>query len=74
MELISVNCDSQILVTDDMLGISGFYPNLLKNIYLLRIIEKAIKKYSRDVKLKVFPSKKIFQMDQNTEKKWNKDN
>ena len=24
----STNCDGQILVTDDMLGISGFYQNL----------------------------------------------
>ena len=24
----SINCDGQILVTDDMLGLSGFYLNL----------------------------------------------
>ena len=54
-------CDGQILVTDDMLGISGFYPKFVKKYLSLdRIIEKAIKKYTRDVKLKKFPSKKNF--------------
>ena len=52
----SVNCDGQILVTDDMLGISGFYPKFVKKyVNLNRIIEKAVKKYTRDVKLKNFP-------------------
>ena len=41
-----------------MLGISGFYPKFVKKYLSLdRIIEKAIKKYSRDVKLKVFLQK-----------------
>ena len=49
-------CDGQILVTDDMLGLSGFYPKFVKKYTNLnRIIEKAIKKYTRDVKLKKFP-------------------
>ncbi len=57
----SNNCDGQILVTDDMLGISGFYPKFVKKYLSLdRIIEKAIKKYTRDVKLEKFPSKKNF--------------
>ena len=57
----SNNCDGQILVTDDMLGISGFYPKFVKKyLFLDRIIEKAIKKYTRDVKLNKFPSKKNF--------------
>ena len=55
----SNNCDGQILVTDDMLGISGFYPKFVKKYLSLdRIIEKAIRKYTKDVKLKKFPSKK----------------
>jgi 3-methyl-2-oxobutanoate hydroxymethyltransferase len=53
----SVYCDGQILVTDDMLGISGFYPKFVKKYAnLTRTIEKAVKKYTREVKLKKFPS------------------
>ena len=49
-------CDGQILVTDDMLGLSGFYPKFVKKYANLnRIIEKAVKKYTRDVQLKKFP-------------------
>ena len=44
----SSNCDGQILVTDDMLGISGFYPKFVKKYASLnRVIEKAVKKYTR---------------------------
>ena len=54
-------CDGQILVTDDMLGISGFYPKFVKKYANLnRIIEKAVKKYTRDVKLIKFPSTNNF--------------
>ena len=54
-------CDGQILVTDDMLGISGFYPKFVKKyVNLDRLIEKAVKKYTRDVKLNKFPKKKNF--------------
>jgi 3-methyl-2-oxobutanoate hydroxymethyltransferase len=57
----SVYCDGQILVTDDMLGISGFYPKFVKKyVKLDRIIEKAIKKYTRDVKSSKFPAIKNF--------------
>ena len=49
-------CDGQILVTDDMLGLSGFYPKFVKKyVSLNRVIEKAVKKYSSDVKLSKFP-------------------
>ena len=52
----SLHCDGQVLVTDDMLGISGFYPKFVrKYVNLNRVIEKAIKKYTREVKLKKFP-------------------
>ena len=52
----SLFCDGQILVTDDMLGISGFYPKFVKKYANLeRIIEKAVTKYGREVKLKKFP-------------------
>ena len=57
----SVHCDGQILVTDDMLGLSGFYPKFVKKyVNLNRIIAKAVKKYTRDVKLKKFPTKNNF--------------
>tara|TARA_B100000963_G_scaffold361513_1_gene397330 strand:+ start:678 stop:1469 length:792 start_codon:yes stop_codon:yes gene_type:complete len=57
----SSNCDGQILVTDDMLGMSGFYPKFVKKyVSLNSIIEKAVKKYTREVKLKKFPTKKNF--------------
>ncbi len=52
-------CDGQILVTDDLLGLSGFYPKFVKKyVSLNTIIEKAVKKYTRDVKLNKFPTKK----------------
>ena len=54
-------CDGQILVTDDMLGISGFYPKFVKKyVNLNRLIEKAVKKYTREVKLNKFPTNKNF--------------
>ena len=57
----SLNCDGQILVTDDMLGISGFYPKFVKKyVNLETIIEKAVKKYTRDVKLKISKKNKFF--------------
>lgn len=57
----SIYCDGQILVTDDMIGLSGFYPKFVKKYANLnRIIEKAVKKYTRDVKLSKFPATKNF--------------
>jgi len=54
----SMYCDGQILVTDDMLGISGFNPKFVKKYANLnRIIEKAVKKYTREVKFNKFPKK-----------------
>jgi 3-methyl-2-oxobutanoate hydroxymethyltransferase len=55
----SVKCDGQILVTEDMLGISGFYPKFVKKYAdLSKMIENAVAKYSREVKNKKFPNKK----------------
>ena len=57
----SIHCDGQILVTDDMLGLSGFYPKFVrKYLNLNRIIAKAVKKYTRDVKQNKFPSTNNF--------------
>ena len=53
----SDSCDGQILVTDDLLGLSGFYPRFVKKYTNLEnIIENAIKKFKKDVKNKKFPT------------------
>jgi len=55
----SVHCDGQILVTDDMLGLSGFYPRFVKKFARLNnIIEKGVQKYNKAVLTKKFPSQK----------------
>ena len=52
-------CDGQILVIDDMLGLSDFYPKFVKRYSnLKKIIENSVKKYVNDVKLRKFPSYK----------------
>ena len=52
-------CDGQILVTDDLLGMSGFYPKFVKKYANLeKLIDKAVKKFGRDVRLNKFPSNK----------------
>ena len=55
----SKSCDGQILVVDDMLGLSERYPKFVKKYSNLRkIIEKSIRNYANDVKRKIFPSTK----------------
>ena len=52
-------CDGQILVSDDLLGLGDFLPKFVKKYSNLNhVIEKSIKNYSRDVKLRRFPSNK----------------
>ena len=52
----SKSCDGQILVTDDLLGASGFYPKFVKKYANLeKIIDNAIKQFSKDVKSGKFP-------------------
>ena len=50
-------CDGQILVTDDMIGLSNFSPRFVKKYSnVKKIIEKSVKNYSNDVKRRRFPS------------------
>jgi len=53
----SKHCDGQILVLDDLIGLSNFYPRFVKKYSNVKtIIEKAVKKYCKDVKRRKFPS------------------
>ena len=50
-------CDGQILVTDDMIGLSNFRPRFVKKYSNARkMIEKSVKNYCSDVKNRKFPS------------------
>ena len=52
-------CDGQIVVTDDLLGLSDFSPRFVKKYSnLKKVVEKCVKNYSREVKLRRFPSYK----------------
>ena len=52
-------CDGQILVTDDMIGLSNFSPRFVKKYSnVKKIIEKSVKNYCRDIKRRKFPSSK----------------
>ena len=52
-------CDGQILVTDDILGISGFYPKFVrKYANLEKVIDKAVNKFRKDVISRKFPNKR----------------
>ena len=53
----SQHCDGQVLVLDDMIGLSNFRPRFVKKYSNIRtIIEKSVKNYCEDVKQKKFPS------------------
>jgi 3-methyl-2-oxobutanoate hydroxymethyltransferase len=55
-------CDGQILVTEDLTGMSDFSPKFVKQYSNLnKLIEKSIKNYANDVKTKRFPfSKNVY--------------
>ena len=49
-------CDGQILVSDDIIGLSNFCPRFVKKYSNVRkIIEKSVKNYCNDVKHRRFP-------------------
>ena len=53
----SVNCDGQVLVTDDLIGLNLTSIKFVKSFYKIRKhIELAIKKFGSDVKNKRYPS------------------
>ncbi len=60
----SPKCDGQILVTEDMLGLTNIAPKFVKKyINIEEIIKKAADQYSSEVKQRQFPSEKhIYQM------------
>ena len=55
----SVNCDGQILVIDDLIGMSESKFKFVKRyVNSSKIIDGAVKKYKSEVQKKLFPSKK----------------
>ena len=55
----SVHCDGQVLVTDDMIGLSGSkFKFLKKYVTISNIINLAVKRYKFDVLKKQFPKAK----------------
>ncbi len=53
----SPKCDGQILVTEDMLGLTNVAPKFVKQyLDLDKAIKDAVNKYSREVKNRAFPS------------------
>ena len=61
----SPKCDGQILVTEDMLGLTNIAPKFVKKyINLEEIIKKAADQYSSEVRQRQFPSEKhTYQMN-----------
>ena len=53
----SKNCDGQILVIDDLIGLSNFRPKFVKQYAnVSTIIDSCVKKYCNEVRKKKFPS------------------
>ena len=52
-------CDGQVLVIDDLIGLSGFYPKFVKKYSnVSSIIDKSVKRYCIDVRKRNFPKPK----------------
>ena len=55
----SVNCDGQVLVTDDLLGLNLTKIKFVKKfINLQKFIDIGIKRFKEEVKSKKYPTKK----------------
>ena len=55
----SANCDGQVLVIDDLIGLSkSKFKFVKKYINISRIIENAVKRYKSEVTKKRFPTRK----------------
>ena len=55
----SINCDGQILVTDDLLGLNPINLRFLKKYSNLRqVINNAVSNFKKEVKKNKFPTKK----------------
>ena len=55
----SVNCDGQILVTDDIIGLTNSKIRFVKQYTnLRRNIKIAVKKFKKEVRLRKYPNKK----------------
>ena len=70
-----VNCDGQIVVTDDILGkFTDFAPKFVKKYANLHdIVLEGVKKYSQEVKDLEFPSKKeSFELNESEKERLNK--
>lgn len=53
----STECDGQVLVIDDMLGLSSYIPGFVKQYaQLLPDIENAVKTYAKEVQTRKFPT------------------
>ena len=56
----SRHCDGQILVLDDIIGLSNFRPKFVKKYANIRkTINSAVHKFKREVRFKKYPSKKF---------------
>ena len=56
----SVNCDGQVLVTDDLVGLNLTSIKFVKNFYDIRKhFDLAVKKFVKEVKSKKYPSTKF---------------
>ena len=51
-------CDGQILVTDDLIGLSGFYPKFVgRYLNLQKVLGRVLSKFKQDVRKGKFPKK-----------------